>query len=1112
MKLNRMIYAARVLMVAALLFANSPLPALAASANAEEPPPPAFDDFSTPIIISSLPYTTSQSVQFATVAGDDPLIPNSCWGFPDNQGYRTVWFKYIPAQNAQLTVDTHGSDYDTVLMVWTGTRGSLVNRACNDDDDFPYSPTSLVSLAVTAGTTYYIEVASYNSETGNSLTLHASVPANPPGAFNKSSPANAATGVSASPTLSWGTSANATSYEYCLDFSNDNNCASAWTSTGSNTSVALSGLATSSTYYWQVRARNTDGTTEANGGTWWSFSTVGSGNNDDFITPLVISSFPYTHTQGVGAYTTASNDPVLTCMDFTDARYKTAWYSYTAGSSGTLTLDTSASTYDTLLAVWTGSLGSLVSVGCNDDVDLVDTWSYLALSVSAGTTYYIEVASVADTPSISLTLNADRVLIPPGAFGKTSPANAATGISFTPTLSWAASSGVTSYEYCYDTTNDAACAAWTSSGASTSAGLSGLSPSTTYYWQVRAVNGDGTTYADGSAAAYWSFTTSASGNNDEFISPVVIGSLAFTNTQSVSGYTSAVDDPNLPCSSNQKRYLTAWYRYTPGQNRQLTVDTYTSNYDTVLAIWTGTQGSLVNIGCNDNSGGSQSSLTVSVTAGTTYFIEIASVTAAPSTPSLTIHASTVANPPGAFSKSSPANAATGIATAPTLSWGASANALSYDYCIDTTNDNACTGWTSTGSSTSVGLSGLATSSSYYWHVRAVNEDGLTYANGSTTAFWSFSTAPSGNNDDFITPVSINSLPYTNSQSISGYTTASDDPLYTCPVAQPFFFTAWYRYTPGQNRQLILDTFSSTYDTVLAVYTGSQGSLTSLACNDNYGGNQSRVELAVTAGTTYYIEVASYEEIPAGTTLVVHAATISAPPGAFSRISPANGATNQATDPTLTWGTSSGATSYEYCYDTTNDNACTGWASNGTSTSKALSGLSLLTTYYWHVRAVNEDGSTYAGGSATSFWSFTTLPPAPGAFNKATPSNAAVNVSLAPTLTWGSSSGATSYEYCYDTSGNNACDGSWVPAGLSTSAALGSLALNTTYYWQVRAINTSGTTYADTATWWSFTTLPPAPGAFNKTDPFNGAINVSLSPSPHLGNQHRRRILRLLLRH
>jgi hypothetical protein len=96
----------------------------------------------------------------------------------------------------------------------------------------------------------------------------------PPGNFNKSAPANGATGQPANLTLSWGASSNATSYEYCIDTSNDNACTT-WTSTAASTSVGLSGL-TPATYYWQVRANNALGTTNADGGTWWSFTSTGS--------------------------------------------------------------------------------------------------------------------------------------------------------------------------------------------------------------------------------------------------------------------------------------------------------------------------------------------------------------------------------------------------------------------------------------------------------------------------------------------------------------------------------------------------------------------------------------------------------------------------------------------------------------------------------------------------------------------------------------------------------------------------------------------------------------------------------------------------------------------
>jgi hypothetical protein len=218
-----------------------------------------------------------------------------------------------------------------------------------------------------------------------------------------------------------------------------------------------------------------------------------------------------------------------------------------------------------------------------------------------------------------------------------------------------------------------------------------------------------------------------------------------------------------------------------------------------------------------------------------------------------------------------------------------------------------------------------------------------------------------------------------------------------------------------------------------------------------------------------------------------------PPGAFDRTWPTNGMTGIPTSTTLTWDASAGATGYEYCYDTSNDNACAGWTGAGTNPSAALSGLALATTYYWHVRATNGGGTTYAGGSAAAYWSFTTVGPPPGAFGKTAPADGATGVSSNPTLTWGVSSGAVGYAYCYDTTNDGACS-PWTTTGTSRSVTLSGLAAATTYYWQVRALNDSASTYADGAVHWRFTTVPPAPGAFGKTAPANGATGVSTSPT------------------
>ena len=175
----------------------------------------------------------------------------------------------------------------------------------------------------------------------------------------------------------------------------------------------------------------------------------------------------------------------------------------------------------------------------------------------------------------------------------------------------------------------------------------------------------------------------------------------------------------------------------------------------------------------------------------------------------------------------------------------------------------------------------------------------------------------------------------------------------------------------------------------------------------------------------------------------------------------------ATNSTLQWDASNGATSYEYCIDITSGSTCdSSWVGVGTNTSVPLSGLSYNTIYYWQVRANNIGGTTSADGG--TWWSFTTAAlPSPGSFNKTAPSNGATSQPANPTLSWGTSSNATSYEYCIDTTNNSSCNASWISTAASTSVGLSGLSPTTIYYWQVRANNLSGTTYANNNTWWSF---------------------------------------------
>jgi YVTN family beta-propeller protein len=125
---------------------------------------------------------------------------------------------------------------------------------------------------------------------------------------------------------------------------------------------------------------------------------------------------------------------------------------------------------------------------------------------------------------------------------------------------------------------------------------------------------------------------------------------------------------------------------------------------------------------------------------------------------LLINEDSLNDPPGNFGKISPQSGDTGLSISPTLSWSSSIGVTEYFYCIDMTNDNACSGWTSTGLDTSVMLTGLNFDTPYFWHVKATNTAGTTYSNGnSSAAFWSFTTRASAG-PEVIETVSVYSGP------------------------------------------------------------------------------------------------------------------------------------------------------------------------------------------------------------------------------------------------------------------------------------------------------------------------------------------------------------------
>jgi hypothetical protein len=540
---------------------------------------PPNDDFDSPIEVTTPYYGNMQDTVGATTAIDDPSF--MCGDFFNGQGGNSVWYQYTAPANGMLSADTIDSpdDFDTVIAIWTGARGSLVLAGCNDDyAGAGYN--SAVQVPVIAGTTYYIESLSYNPSTGGDLTFvmifapdMSMPPANDevampllidPTPYSNVQETIAATTALSDPILTCG-SLDQGHYSVWYSFmapsdgalsidtlgSSYNTQLAIWTGLeGSLLSVdcnddaptggvkqskldlsVLSGIV----YHVEVTGHDlySYGELHVNA----SFAPAISGEpNDTFGNAIVISSsirFPSTsffETQDTTAATTAVDDPILPCSSYAGQGVRTVWYRFTAPEDGTMTVDTLNSEFNTVLAVWTGAQGSLQSEACNDDISFGDNRSQVELPVTAGMTYHIEVAGATPTAFGEMGLNMVFAPVPDPP------------------------------------------------------------------------------------------------SNDNFANALTVGSTPYSNTQMNTKATTENDDPSFSCDypfEGQGTYST-WYRYTASENGLLKVNTLNSNHNTVLAVWTGQRGSLEMEGCNDDFEPliQQSSAEIPVMAGKVYYIEV----------------------------------------------------------------------------------------------------------------------------------------------------------------------------------------------------------------------------------------------------------------------------------------------------------------------------------------------------------------------------------------------------------------------------------------------------------------------------------------------------------
>ncbi|MGV3757162.1 MAG: reprolysin-like metallopeptidase [Verrucomicrobiota bacterium] len=129
--------------------------------------PPPNDAFANSITVTGATNTVTGTNFRATkeAAETSPL----------SGGGKSVWWKWTAPGYGQVIISTIGSDFDTVMGIYTNTTlANLINIA--SDDDSGGNRTSRVTFDAVRGATYHILVDGYDGETG-AITLNISGPA-----------------------------------------------------------------------------------------------------------------------------------------------------------------------------------------------------------------------------------------------------------------------------------------------------------------------------------------------------------------------------------------------------------------------------------------------------------------------------------------------------------------------------------------------------------------------------------------------------------------------------------------------------------------------------------------------------------------------------------------------------------------------------------------------------------------------------------------------------------------------------------------------------------------------------------------------------------------------
>jgi hypothetical protein len=249
---------------------------------------------------------------------------------------------------------------------------------------------------------------------------------NAPGGFSLVSPSNGQNlAQTSSVTLSWGTAANANSYD--VYFGTNSNPGFWGNVTGTSATVSVTPR---QTYWWRAVARVGCDSSLTYAPPVWSFSVNSPQTpaNDNFANSQFISGNSGSISGTNAGATKEAGEP----NHANNSGGASIWYFWSAPADGYVTITTAGSNFDTLLGVYTNSsVSNLTPIASNDDINSGNLTSTVTFNTTAGIVYRIAVDGYSGamgntTLNWSFTSDANRINVALGSNGGVATASSTT--------------------------------------------------------------------------------------------------------------------------------------------------------------------------------------------------------------------------------------------------------------------------------------------------------------------------------------------------------------------------------------------------------------------------------------------------------------------------------------------------------------------------------------------------------------------------------------------------------------------------------------------------------------------------------------------------------------